>query len=112
MQETPVQFLSQEDPLKDRLPTPVSLGFPCGLAGKESACNVEDPGSIPGWVQSPAVGHGTHSGIQSMGSQTQTWLSDFHFLWVKRLLDQICNSADEAEFFIAVTIQLQSRIPV
>ena len=24
---------------KDRLPTPVFLGFPCGSAGKESACN-------------------------------------------------------------------------
>ena len=23
---------------RDRLPTPVFLGFPCGLAGKESAC--------------------------------------------------------------------------
>ena len=25
------------------------LGFPCGSAGKESACNVGDLGSIPGW---------------------------------------------------------------
>ena len=28
-------------------PTPVFLGFPCGSAGKESACNVRDLGSIP-----------------------------------------------------------------
>ena len=27
---------------RDRLPTPVFLGFPCGSAGKESACNVGD----------------------------------------------------------------------
>ena len=27
---------------------PVFLGFPCGSAGKESACNAGDPGSIPG----------------------------------------------------------------
>ena len=27
---------------RDRLPTPVFLGLPGGLAGKESACNVED----------------------------------------------------------------------
>ena len=33
---------------KDRLPTPVFLGFPCGSAGKESACNAGDPGLIPG----------------------------------------------------------------
>ena len=42
MQETPVPFLSREDP------TPVFLGFPCGSAGKESACHVGDLGSIPG----------------------------------------------------------------
>ena len=33
---------------RDRLPTPVFLGFSCGSAGKESACNAGDPGSIPG----------------------------------------------------------------
>ena len=33
MQETLVRFLSQEDPLRrDRLPTPVFLGFPCGFS--------------------------------------------------------------------------------
>ena len=54
MQETPVQFLSWEDPLeKDRLPTPVFLGFPCGSVGKESACNVGDLGLIPGSGRSP-----------------------------------------------------------
>ena len=44
MQETLVQFLGREDPpekRRDRLPTPVFLGFPGGSAGKESACNVE-----------------------------------------------------------------------
>ena len=30
------------------LPTPVFLGFSCGLAGEESACNEGDLGSIPG----------------------------------------------------------------
>ena len=33
---------------QDRLPTPVFLGFPCGSAGKESACNGEDVDSILG----------------------------------------------------------------
>ena len=39
MQETLVWFLGWEDPLekRDRLPTPIFLGFPCGSAGKESA---------------------------------------------------------------------------
>ena len=39
MQETPVRFLGQEDPLeKGSATTPVFLGFPCGSAGKESTC--------------------------------------------------------------------------
>ena len=33
----------------DRLPTPVFLGFPCGSAGKESACNVGSLGLSPCW---------------------------------------------------------------
>ena len=37
---------------RDRLPTPVSLGFPCGSAGKESACKGRDLGLIPGWRRS------------------------------------------------------------
>ena len=53
MQETPVRFLGWEDPLeRDRLPTPVFLGFPCDSDGKESTCNVEDLGSIPGLERS------------------------------------------------------------
>ena len=38
---------------RDRLPTPVFWGFPCGSAGKESACNVGDLGLIPGLGGSP-----------------------------------------------------------
>ena len=30
----------------NRLATPVFLGFPCGSAGKESACNAGDLGSV------------------------------------------------------------------
>ena len=57
MQETPVQFLGQEDPRRrERLSTPVFLGFPCGSAVEESACNVGDLGSIPGLGRSPGEG--------------------------------------------------------
>ena len=38
---------------RDKLPTPVFLGFPCGSAGKESACNARDLSSIPGLERSP-----------------------------------------------------------
>ena len=33
---------------RDRLPTQVFLGFPCGSTGIESACNARDLGSMPG----------------------------------------------------------------
>ena len=50
MQETPVWFPGQEDPLeKDRLPTPVFLGFPDGSVNKESACNCRRSGFNP-WI--------------------------------------------------------------
>ena len=54
MQETLVQFLGLEDPWRgDRLPTTVFLGFPCGLASKESASFEGVLGSIPGLGRSP-----------------------------------------------------------
>ena len=34
------------------------MGFSGGSDGKESACNVEDLGSIPGLGRSPGEGHG------------------------------------------------------
>ena len=57
MQETWVGFLGQKDLLeRDRLPIPIFLGFPCGSAGKESACNEGDLGSISGLGRSPGEG--------------------------------------------------------
>ena len=79
MQETPVQFLGWEIPWRrDRLPSPVFLGFSCGSAGKESDCKAGDLGSIPALVISPGERKGyplQYSGwripwtIESMGSQ-------------------------------------------
>ena len=37
---------------RDGIPISVFLSFPCGSAGKESACNAEDLGSIPGLERS------------------------------------------------------------
>ena len=51
-------ILGWQDPLEDRLLTPVFLGFPCGLASKESACNVGDLGSVHGLGRSPGEGKG------------------------------------------------------
>ena len=59
MQETLVHFLVGKIPGKwDRLPTPVFWGFPGGSAGKESACNAGDLGSIPGLRSSLGEGKG------------------------------------------------------
>ena len=35
----------------------VCMSFSGGSDSKESACNVEDLGSIPGWGRSPGGGH-------------------------------------------------------
>ena len=43
---------------RDRLPTSVFLGFPCGSAGKESACNVGDLVLIPELERSSRKGKG------------------------------------------------------
>ena len=69
MQETPVQFLGQEDLLKrDRLPTSVFLGFSDGSAGKESTCIVRDLSSIPRLERSPGEGNNyplQYSGLEN-----------------------------------------------
>ena len=44
------------------------MGFPCGSAGRESACNVADLGSIPGLGKSPGEGKGyplQYSGLEN-----------------------------------------------
>ena len=38
-------------------------GFPCGSAGKESACNERDLGLIPGLGRSPREGKAIHSSV-------------------------------------------------
>ena len=67
-QETLVRFLEKIPWRRDRLPTPVFLGFPCGSAGKESACNVGNLGSIPGLGRSHGEGKGyplQYSGLEN-----------------------------------------------
>ena len=74
---------------RDRLPTQVFLGFPCGSADKDSICNVGDLGSIPGLGRSPAKGKGYPLQYSSLENsmdctgqevaKSRTWLSDFHF---------------------------------
>ena len=59
MQEIPVRFLGQEDPLEKGLATHSSmLGLPWWLSWKETACNAGDLGSIPGMGRSPGEENG------------------------------------------------------
>ena len=67
----------------------IRMGFPGGSAGKESACNAGDLGSIPGLGRSSGEGKGyplQDSGLEnSMDcivhgvTKLDTRLSDFHF---------------------------------
>ena len=93
MQETPVWFLGQEDPLERGKDTHCSiLGLRCGSAGKESACNAGDLGSIPGLGRSPGEGKGNplqYSGLENSTdyivhgvATSQTQLTDFHFIYL------------------------------
>ena len=73
------------------------MGFPCGSAGKESACNAGNLGSIPGLERSPEEGKGyppQYSGLENsmdcIGhgvTKSRTRLSDFHF---HALTNEIC----------------------
>ena len=68
------------------------MGFPGVSDSKESTCNVQDQVQSLGWEDPLEKGTATHSSIlawkipwteepgrlQSMGSQSQTSLSDFH----------------------------------
>ena len=77
---------------RDRLPTAVFLGFPCGSAGKESACTAGELGLIPGLGRSPGEGKGyplQYSGLENSmdftvhgvrKSRTPLSSSHFHFL--------------------------------
>ena len=75
-----------------------TYGFPAGSAGKESACNVGNPSSIPGLGRIPGEGNGyplQYSGLKnSMDciihgvAKSELWLSDFHF---NLYLLHLCN---------------------
>ena len=78
---------------RDRLPTPVFLGFPGGSGSEEFTCNVGDLGLIPGLKDPLEEGMATHSSILAWRitrdrgawwatvrgvAKSQTRLSDFH----------------------------------
>ena len=74
---------------RDRLPTPVFLGFSGGSGGKESAYNEGDLGLIPELERYPREGKGYPLQYSGLGNsmdcivhgvtKSQTQISDFHF---------------------------------
>ena len=62
----------------DRLPTPGFLGFPGGLAGKESAYNVGDLGSIPGLGKYPGEGNSYPLQYSDLENSRDTWQATVH----------------------------------
>ena len=84
-----------------QIPTPGFLGFPCGSAGKESACSVGDLGSIPGLGRSPGGGKGCplqHPGLENSTdcidrgvAKSRTRLSNSHFHRYPLVFPHTCN---------------------
>ena len=58
------------------------MGFSCGSAGKESACNAGDLGLIPGLGRYPGEGNGCplqYSCLENPHGQ-ETWLATIHWI--------------------------------
>ena len=78
------------------------MGFPCGSAGKESACNVRDLGLIPGLGRSPGERKGyplQYSGLENSNDcivhrvpKSQAQLSNFHFNFFLALINILLSA--------------------
>ena len=72
------------------------MGFPCGSAGKESTCNAEDLGSIPGLGRFPWIREELPTSV--------FWPGEFHGLyspWGRRdshLTERLSLSTEELHF--------------
>ena len=123
MQETPVQFLVGKIPSRrDRLPTPVVLGFTCGSAGKESACNVGGLGLSPGLGRTPGEGkgyslqysglltrefHGPYSSWGGRESDTTEQLYLFTSTWVSPAVYWSVVQRSLVSYFVKFFIYMQ-----
>ena len=56
------------------------VGLPCGSAGKESACNAGDLGSIPGLRRSPGEGKGLENSLEK-GKATHSSILAWRIAW-------------------------------
>ena len=124
---------------RDRLPTPVFLGFLGGSAGKEFACSARDLGSILGLGRSPEEGKATCSSPSESTIKTKSPVLPYKsvtllkFFWgsncsmAKRLTHTpncsmhthshstnplICSSPIVPDFRVAYGLTLPDSIPI
>ena len=96
-------------------------GFPGSSAGKESACNVGNPGSVPGSGRSAGEGKGyilQYPGLENPllytvhgVAKSRTQLSDFHFrgyMWFMHTIYLDFNFSPQFCFSVCFSNQLTS----
>ena len=79
------------------------LGFPGGSVGKESACNMEDMGLVPGLGRSPGGGHGNplqYSCLENPVDRGGWWAAVLRLQSWTGLNDK----AQHTTFFISVSL--------
>ena len=92
--------------------------FPCGSAGKVSACNAGDLGLIPGLerLPTPVFWPGEFHRLYSpWGTKSQTQLSDFHYSWLTMFWKfQVNTEGTQPHIYMypfSPQIPLPSRLP-
>ena len=82
---------------KDFLWSRFRMGFPCGTAGREPACNVGDLGLIPGLGRSPGEGKGYP--LQYSGHYTAHGVAES---WTQLSLSSLFGTQGSVFFFATV----------
>ena len=70
------------------------LGFPGGSDGKETACNVGDPGSIAGLGRSPEVGNSNPFQYSCLENSMDkgAWQATVHGIAESGMTDQVTHT--------------------
>ena len=79
--------MAEDSPLEKDGAVSLIMGFPGSSAGKESVCNAEDPGSIPGSGRSPGegIGYPLQNSWASLVAQSVKNLPAIQETWVQSL---------------------------
>ena len=119
-------FLLKKQKKKKEKPTSTlpfyfrNVGLPGGSAGKESACNVVDLGSIPGLGRSPGEGKGyplQYSGVENSVDcivhgvpKSQTGLSNFHLLHLRNFATSLYHTCQQVANSVWISAQIQTLV--